>query len=184
MHSQFLLRRAIDTDNIALAQLNQQTFLETYIDEFAIPIGQDDIDSHFHHTINPEIFAYKIADRRQAIWVIEDKIAAKLIAFANVGPCFLPHPDVRAGEDGEIDRIYVRRDQQGYGLGQSLMNVILPWFEENFPGRPVWLGVWAGNMKARKFYERYHFKTVGDRDYKVGDYIFNSVIMRRENFLE
>lgn len=182
--SRFHLRRAVATDNTSLAQLNQRTFLETYIDEFAIPVAHEDIQSHFHHTINPDVFTQKIADVRQATWVVEDRITGELLAFANVGPCFLPHPDVCLGEDGEIDRIYVRRDRQGCGLGQYLMNVVLSWFIEQFPERPIWLGVWAGNSKARKFYERNRFKTVADRHYNVGEYTFDSVIMRREGSVE
>ncbi|CAF2616062.1 unnamed protein product [Rotaria sp. Silwood2] len=182
MDHRFILRRAVDTDNIALSQLNQHAFRETFIDGFTIPIGEDNLQSYFRTSVSPEAHAKKIADPQQATWIIIDKTNNEFVAFTNAGPCTLSHPDVRAGEDAELHRIYVRRDRQGYGLGQWLMNVALSWLEERFPGRPIWVTVWSGNSKAQKLFKNYNFNKVDNYSYKLGEYNAENIIMRRESF--
>ncbi|CAF2069524.1 unnamed protein product [Rotaria magnacalcarata] len=167
MTERFLLRRALDTDDVALSQLSQQTFLETYVEDFSIPYRKHDIEAYFRSSKSPEWFAGKIVDPLQATWVVEDKISDELVAFAIAGPCKLSHPDVCLGEDGDLQFLYVRRDRRSHGLGQQLMNTALLWLKERFKGRPIWLGVWSGNLKAQKFYMHYDFS-------QAGDYYFNT----------
>ena len=176
----FVLRRALNTDDHALAQLNRQAFLETYVDNFRIPISQDDIDAHFRNTMTAEVFSQKIADPQQAIWVVEDTTNHRLVAFLNAGPCFLPNSDVCPGADGEIDRIYVLRDGQGHGLGSRLIKEALSWLSSQYPARPIWLGVWSGNDRAQGVFRQHGFEIVGDRDFRAGTHPFYSFIMRRE----
>ncbi len=54
MNGRFLLRRALDTDIVALSQLSQQTFRETYIEDLAIPYPEHDIKSYFLSSKSPE----------------------------------------------------------------------------------------------------------------------------------
>ncbi|CAF4061282.1 unnamed protein product [Adineta steineri] len=183
MDNRFILRRAIDTDNVTLAELNQQTFIEAYVEDLAIPFSEEQLQSYFRTSVSPQYFAKKIADSQQSIWVVEDKTSGELVAFANVGRCEIFHPESRIDEDGEIYRLYVRRNYQGYGLGRWLMNVILSWFEEQYPRRPIWLGVWIGNLKAQNLYKHYNFYIVGDREFDVGGYKCHSKIMRRDSSL-
>jgi ribosomal protein S18 acetylase RimI-like enzyme len=89
---------------------------------------------------SPEYFANKITDPQRAVWVIEDKIINELVAYAIAGLCDIddiPHPDVQTNKDGTLNRLYVRRDRQNYGFGRQLMNVILPWIQEQYPDRPI-----------------------------------------------
>ena len=181
MNSRFILRRAIDTDNMILAQLNQQTFRETNVNGFGIPYGEHNLQIYFHCFVSPEIFSKKIAGPRQAVWLVKDRVNNDCVAFANAGPCELSHSEVDRNRDGELYRLYVRHDRQGYGVGRQLMNEALSWLEKQFPGRPIWLGVWAGNLKAQKFYQHYGFSKVGDYQYKVGNYKSDDFIMRKIN---
>jgi GNAT superfamily N-acetyltransferase len=153
MVDRFFLRHALDTDSVALSQLSQQTFRETYIEDFAIPYSEHDIEYYFHSKKSPEWYASKISDPLQATWVVEDKVTDELVAFAIVCSCKLPHPDVCSGEDGELQFLYVRRDRRSHGLGQRLLNTALFWLEERFRGRPVWLGVLSCNLKAHNLYK-------------------------------
>ena len=181
MDNRFGLRHATDADDVALSQFNQQVIRETFVDGFAVPFDENDLESYFRKTVSPELFANKITDPQQEIWLVEDKTTNEFVAFANVGPCSIPHPDVSVREDGELYRLYVRRDRQGYELGQTLMNVALSWLEERFAGRPIWLDVWSGNLKAQKFYTYYNFKKVGEYYYTVGKYKSLQFFMRRES---
>ena len=76
---------------------------------------------------------------------------------------------------------YIRRDRQGYGIGQWLMRVALSWLEERFPERPIWLGPASNSLKTLNFYEHDNFTIVGNRDYQVGKCKIPSFIVQRES---
>ncbi len=61
------------------------------------------------------------------------------------------------------------------------MKVILSWFEEHYPSRPIWLSVFSKNLKAQKFYAHYGFIIVGEYEYPVGESKDHEFIMKREN---
>lgn len=183
MADRFILRRADITDVDALSQLCQKTFLEAFIEDLCIPYPQKDLDSFLNSYANPESFVKKINDPKQAVWVIEDTTSNELVAYAVAGPCDtndIPHPDACADSDGVINRIYVRRNQQGQRFGQQLMNVILSWLEEQYPGRPIWLPVLSGNIKAQKFYKHYGFNKVYEYYYPIGEWKDLDFIMKRD----
>ncbi len=62
MTSQFLLRRALDTNSVALSQLAQQTFRKAYIEDLVISYHDYIIESYFHSSKSPEWYANKIVD--------------------------------------------------------------------------------------------------------------------------
>lgn len=179
--NRFILRRAIASDNASLSELNQQTFLETYVYGCDTPYGKDDIKNYFRSSVSPQSFADDIADPQQATWIIEDKTNDKSVAFSNAGPCKMALPEIQPEKDGELYRLYVLRDYQSDGLGHTLMKVSLSWLEKQYPGRPIWLGVWSGNSDAQTFHQQYNFKKVGERYYQIGEYKRHSLIMRRDN---
>jgi ribosomal protein S18 acetylase RimI-like enzyme len=182
MDNQFVLRRANYSDVDALSQLYQKAFRETFMEDFAIPHPENDLDSHFRSAESPEYFRESLNDPQRATWLIEGKTNGELVAFASVGLCDsddIPHPDVCPNKDGAINRLYVLRDRRSLGFGQQLMLVVLPWLEEYFPARPIWLTVWSGNFRAQKFYRHYGFTKVGDFKYAVGEWKDDEFIMKR-----
>ena len=181
--SQFVHRRAADTDSIALSQLSQQTWRETYLEDLAMPIPEHDVECYLRTQKSPEWYATKIADPLGATWVVEDKVNDEIVAFLIVGQCEVLHPEFCIGKDGHIEYLYVRRDRQSQGLGQQLMNVALSWMEEQFPTRPVWLTTLACNLKSQKLYMHYGFIKVGDFYSSVGDTKRHLFIMRRKKSL-
>jgi ribosomal protein S18 acetylase RimI-like enzyme len=183
MDDRFVLRRGEISDIDALSQLYRKTFRETFVEDLSIPYPEQDLEAYFRLGASPESFAKTIHDPKRAIWVIEEKINGELVALAVVGPCDaddIPHSDVCSNKDGAIYRLYVQRDRQSHGFGQQLINVILPWLEEHYPTRPIWLNVWSGNFKAQRFYTHYGFDKVGEFDYSVGEWKDREFIMKRQ----
>ncbi len=67
----------------------------------------------------------------------------------------------------EIERIYVKQEFQGLGLGKLLIAKGLEIAREK--EKPaVWLGVWEKNEKAIAFYTRMGFRRVGTHDFYLG----------------
>jgi diamine N-acetyltransferase len=171
------LRRATPADVRSLAALKLAAFRETFIDGFGIPYPPADLARFEAGSYGPEKVAAELADPSHATWVAEDAGGA-LIAYAHVGPCKLPHPEVHAGS-GELYQLYLLGSAQGAGLGKALMALVMDWLTENYPG-PVWLGVWSGNDRAQRFYAAQSFQKVGDYHFMVGDHADAEYILRRD----
>ena len=105
------------------------------------------------------------------------EVDGRLLGYAQVGPCKLPHPEVTA-DHGELYQIYVRREAQGLGLGKRLLAIALDHLAATRPG-PVWLGVWSGNHKAQAVYRKIGFDKVGEYQFPVGAWRDEEYIFRR-----
>ena len=122
---------------------------------------------------SPAAVSAWLADPAGCVLVAEDASGA-LIAYAHAGNNTLPLPAARAGE-GELKRIYVRKDWRGSGLGTRLFEGVLSFFGP----RTFWIGVWSGNLAAQRFYAKWGFRIVGSYRYIVGDCSDDERIMGR-----
>lgn len=173
----FHIRPATAADVPALAALKLATFRETFLaGGFAIPYPPDDLAAFEQASYAPDAVAREIADEGHATWVAED--GTGLHAYAHVGPCKLPHDEVREGA-GELYQIYVRGSAQGSGLGRRLLQIALDHLAVTRPG-PVWLGVWSGNGKAQAVYQARGFRKVGEYRFPVGSWHDEEYIFRRD----
>lgn len=171
------IRRALAADAAALAQTKRASFRETFMGGYLdIPYSAEDLALFEAKAYSEEAVAAEIADPARAQWVAQapDGVIA---AYIHVGPCKLPHEDVRPG-DSEIYQLYVLADWQGEGLGRRLLDIALDWLGEQRPG-PVWLGVYSENLRAQAVYARYGFVKVGDYEFEVGDHRDHEFIFRR-----
>lgn len=169
------LRLARDEDAAALAVLGRQTFIDTFVDGFAIPYPKDDLAVFLDASFNTETILTKLAEPGAAWWVAERD--GDLLAFANAGPNTLPHPDARSGHR-ELRRLYVGKPAQGLGLGTDLLALALDWMEAHTDG-PLWIGVWSGNVKAQSLYAGHGFQKVGEYKYPIGRWLDDEFILRR-----
>lgn len=170
------IRRATAPDTEPLARLKRETFRETFLaGGFDMTYPAADLAAFEAASYDPAVVARELADPERAIWIAE--AGGAMLGYAQVGPCKLPHPEVRAG-DGEVHQIYVRRTAQGLGLGARLFDLALGHLAATRPG-PVWLGVWSGNAKAQAFYAARGFARIGTYDFPVGTVTDHEFIFRR-----
>ncbi|HVH45369.1 MAG TPA: GNAT family N-acetyltransferase [Labilithrix sp.] len=173
--SDAVLRSARVEDAEELAALARTTFIETFVDGFGIPYPAEDLKRFLDRTLDVATTRDKLLDTTEAWWVVERN--GELVAFANTGPTTLPHPEARSSH-AELRRLYVARNAQGLGLGTRLLETALEWMEAHTDG-PLWIGVWSGNLKAQKLYERYGFHKCGEYKYPVGSWYDDEFILRR-----
>lgn len=171
------IRRALPGDAAALSTLKMAAFRETFIDGFAVPYPPADLalfetDSYGVATVETEL-----ADATHATWVAQGN-DGRLLAYAHVGPCKLPHPQASA-DQGELYQLYALNAAQGQGVGRALMDVALDWLNANMPG-PVWLGVWSGNERAQAVYGKRGFAKVGGYGFRVGSWTDKEYIFRKD----
>ncbi|MDX1906823.1 MAG: GNAT family N-acetyltransferase [Bacteroidia bacterium] len=159
------IRPAIPADATILADLGRSTFLETYE-----KYQQDD-----------NFYAY-IAET-----FTRDKIAAEITApgtgyyLALVGAEAVGYTRYRRevhaeGERAVVQRIYVRGDWQGRGVGRQLMTVCTERAqEEGFDG--IYLTVWPVNTPAVAFYQHIGFTLAGTVMFQLRDVVEEDFLM-------
>lgn len=78
----------------------------------------------------------------------------------------------------EIERLYVRQDWIGTGLGAALMRRAIEEARQH-KCRTVVLGVWERNQPAIEFYRRFGFKEIGKHEFRVGQDVQTDLILRK-----
>lgn len=171
-----LIRRASPADAQTLSDLGRRTFVETFVEGFAMGYPPEDLDRFLADGFAPGAFARALERPDCAGWLVEQGPDA--VAYATTGPNGLPHPEGKAA-DGELYRLYVAREAQGVGLGRRLLDLALAWLELEKPRR-LWIGVWSGNLKAQRLYARYGFSKAGEYEFPVGRVRDREFIFRRD----
>jgi len=170
------IRLARPDDAPALAGLKLASFRQTFLDEgFGIPYPPADLALFEATSYAEAVVAAEIADPGRRNWVAERD--GRLIGYAQVGPCKLPHSEARP-DHGELYQLYVLREAQGLKLGKALLDAALDHLAAARPG-PVWLGVWSGNAKAQAVYAAKGFEKVGDYRFQVGSWYDEEYIFRK-----
>ena len=164
------IRRAEPGDAEVLAALGRETFRET----FGHLYPPEDLAAFLASAHAPSVYAAAAADPASRLWIAET--GGRAVGYAMAGPCHLPHPEVTPA-CGELQRIYVRRESQGAGLGVQLLESVLEWLGQ--PGRRLWIGVWSENTGAQRLYARYGFAKVGEYEFYVGRTRDREFIMAR-----
>ena len=164
------LRRATPDDAGVLTVLGRETFTAT----FGHLYPAKDLQSFLDAAHTPEQYRAWAVDPAYGLWIVEAD--SGVIGYALAGPNTLPHPDAAPG-DGELKRIYVTKAAQGLGAGSKLMTAVLDFL--NGLNRPLWIGVWSGNLGAQKLYERHGFAKAGEYEFLVGESRDREFILRR-----
>ncbi len=170
--TQFTLRRAGPGDENALALVGAATFLDAFIHDIPGP----DLIAHCARQHSAEAFAGFLAkgDPRWACWLAEHAITRAPIGYAMTCPPDLPgDPGAR---DIEIKRIYCLSRVHGSGAGPALMQAVLD-HARSLSAPRIWLGTYEENTRAIAFYRRNGFKTVAKRQFRVGDQLFDDIVM-------
>lgn len=147
--TEWTLRAATPVDAAACGQVHFQSWVETY-----------------SGLANDAFWERASAERSTEIWqqwldsgldatVAEADGGIVGLAFARDGRDNYGFEAVR---DRELYTLYVLRSHHGTGIGQALLDAVLP------PGTPAQLWVAEHNPRARRFYERNGFVADGAVD--------------------
>ena len=98
------------------------------------------------------------------------------VAYVKLGPLKLPVETDRPAM--LLDQLYVHKAHQGAGIAHALMDWALN--EARRRGaEELYLTVYVDNHRARRFYDRYGFESVGSYDFMVGSHADEDIIMRK-----
>lgn len=165
------LRPATPADAAALAALGQQTFTQT----FGHTYRPEDLAAFLAGAYSVAWHEALLADPARITWLAE--AGSEIIGFGIAGACNLPVPNLEP-KAGEIQRLYLRADWQGRGIGSRLLEHLLAELQQRGHA-PLYVGVWSRNHRAQRLYARYAFKKVGDYLFPVGEHQDHEFILRR-----
>lgn len=149
---------------LQLQSLMRQVFIET----FGHLYPPADLTAYLDSAYALDRLRGELADPRNFWQLVLDGSGAA-VAYLECIPAHLPHPEVRPEAQGEIERIYVLRSQQGKGLGRKLMTIALDHLNTRYGDAPQWVGVWSENHRAQALYRSFGFDKVGEYEFEVGN---------------
>jgi diamine N-acetyltransferase len=163
-------RDAEPEDAQALAALARETFVAT-----------------FGHLYPPEdlaafcgqIFTQEAQGALLARSDTEIRLATQdgaMLAYCQIGNFQLPH-DTGGRRALELHRLYVVERAKGAGVAPVLMDWAMARMREH-DAQDAYLGVYADNPRAQRFYARYGFEIVGAYHFPVGRTLDDERIMR------
>lgn len=141
----------------------------------------------FQHLYAVEDYDAFIAGQTEATFraQLEDRAYAFRLAQAANGPvgfCKLGPPSLPYDPAGrtciELRQLYLLDAAQGTGVANALM----AWAFDEARARgaaEMWLSVFSGNPRARRFYARHGFEEVGQFKFMVGNHADDEYLCRR-----
>ncbi|MDF7813067.1 GNAT family N-acetyltransferase [Hymenobacter sp. YC55] len=157
-----------------LAALGHQTFQET----FAADNRPEDMAAYLAANFSPE---KQLAELENADTVfLLARLNQELVGYAKLhfNSTLGVEPGKATDQRVEVERLYVREDWIGTGLGASLMRRAIEEARQK-ACRSVVLGVWEKNNRAIEFYRRFGFKVIGQHEFMVGTDQQTDLIMRK-----
>lgn len=156
-------------DAKSLGNFAAQNFTKTFGHVYHI----DDLNEFLSQKYNDDAVLNLINDAQ--IFLKIAKYNGEIIGYIMGGPMSLPY---KADIDAfELQRLYVSEAAKGTGLAFKLYQELLN-YAKSIRATELYLGVWAHNERALKFYSGLGFEIVGKYLYQVGRTFDDERIMR------
>jgi GNAT superfamily N-acetyltransferase len=155
------VRKGVTEDNQRIAALGRRTFL----DSFGADNHPQDMQMYLKRAFNPSTQAAELADPASCFLIAESGSHpvgyARLIA--SPAPACVPAPSgIR------LQRLYADKAWIGNGVGAALMAACITEARRR-RSAGIWLGVWAQNRRAIRFYRRWGFRHIGTQPFLLGN---------------
>lgn len=158
--------------NSADAPALRALFAESFVETFGHLYRPADLQE-FLETNSMAKWERNLSDAQVAIRIAEAE--GELAGFVELAPKQLPYET--SAPAIELRRLYLRSSAHGRGIADELMRWALR--EATARGaQEIVLSVYVDNHRARRFYERYGFETVGKYDFMVGSHADEDLILR------
>ena len=150
----------------------------TFLDGFAGVLPGEAMVAHAERHHVAAVYTTYLERAEVAVWLAVTAKGGAPVGYAMLTPPELPEETMRAG-DVELKRIYALSRFHGSGVAQRMMETAVAEAEAR-GARRVTLGVYAGNARALRFYERNGFRKIGARQFTVGALVCDDFVMGRE----
>jgi diamine N-acetyltransferase len=144
------LKRATVADAKALSAMAQETFYET----FTGTCTEEDMQGFLETYYNLAQTIKELSDETDFFYLAyaDDELAG----YVRFKEDYEGLPEMKKWKALELKRLYVKSGFYGKGIAQKLMDFTIDYaLEKKYEA--VFLGVWEHNLRAQKFYSKYHF---------------------------
>ncbi|MEO6611267.1 MAG: GNAT family N-acetyltransferase [Chitinophagaceae bacterium] len=169
--SSISIRFAVPEDAALIAELSQQTFLETFADQNS----KENMDKFMNETFSRQKLMSEVNMTGNIFLLAYSDQAA--VGYVRMRENNLPG---QAGSGAfEIARIYATANTVGKGVGRLLMQHCIDIAREK--GKELlWLGVWEHNYRAIEFYKKWGFEKFSTHTFMLGDDPQTDWLMKKE----
>ena len=146
-------------------QILQKISIETFNETFKEQNSPENIKTYLDRAFNLKQLEKELSNNNSEFYFVyyNDEIAGYLKVNINEA-----QSEETRGDSLEIERIYIKREFQKYGLGKYLLNKAMEIAIEHNK-RKIWLGVWDKNDNAIAFYKKLGFVQTGAHSFYMGD---------------
>ena len=143
----------------------QKISIETFNETFKEQNSPENIKTYLDRAFNLKQLEKELSNNNSEFYFVSynDEIAGYLKVNINEA-----QSEETRGDSLEIERIYIKREFQKYGLGKYLLNKAMEIAIEHNK-RKIWLGVWDKNDNAIAFYKKLGFVQTGAHSFYMGD---------------
>ena len=167
------IRAAGAADADALSLVASATFLDTY----AASLDGADLVAHCVANNTAERFVGWATAPDGAVTIAEIVPGHAPMGYS-VLTSAIDLPVALEPGDIELRRIYALSRLHGTGLGTALIERAVD-DARRLGKRRVLLGVWGGNHRAHRFYEKHGFTRAGTRQFRVGSVVHDDLVYAR-----
>jgi len=163
------VRKATIDDIVELSAIGQASFRGAY-ESWSEP---DDLQAHLEDYFSEAAVRSAMAEPgcQYLLATNGDAVAG----FVKIRDRDKPE-QVPAGRVFELSQVYVSPDHQRFGIGGLLLKAATH-FAADRAADGVWLSVWEDAQWAISCYRKFGFLEIGRLDFKVGDTIYNDLLM-------
>lgn len=170
MQPNFQLRQLGAIDLVALRDIAEETFLDT----FAAQNEAENITEYVDAAFSYDRVAAEFENRESEFFFIENGSDVAGYLKLNWGAA---QTEQSLANALEVERIYVRRKHQGTGAGKALMRYAIARAGSAHMDW-LWLGVWDQNVKAIEFYTKSGFVEFAQHDFYMGKELQRDIMMK------
>ncbi len=163
-------KAACSSDALVLSKLGKETFTESYGHENTA----ENMSKYIKQAFSKKAIISQLEDDINFFLIV--KLGNKAVGYAKLRENNNPFHNKKVNAV-ELERIYVKKEFQGNGIGQALLDKCLAF--ARLRKHPVmWLGVWEKNLKALKFYQKLGFVVFGSHLFELGNEEQNDYLMK------
>ena len=146
-------------------QILQNISIETFNETFKEQNSSENLKAYLDRAFNLKQLEKELFNNYSEFYLVyyNDEIAGYLKVNINEA-----QSEEMREDSLEIERIYIKKKFQKYGLGKYLLNKAMDIAIERNK-KKIWLGVWDKNDNAIAFYKKMGFVQTGAHSFYMGD---------------
>lgn len=159
--------------DISLCEILREVALQTFTEAFGNQNTEEDLDQYLRESFSLEKLSSQI--QKPSIHYFLICIGRETVGYVKLNEA-ASQSDVNDPRSIELERIYIKSDFQGKGLGEAVLNHFINFSKGRF--EYIWLGVWEKNLKAIKFYEKSGFQKFAEHPFILGGDTQTDILMK------